>query len=213
MPLNPPPGYTRIAPYLLYEDTAAALEWLPKAFGFHERFRHPVGGRIDHAEMELAGGLIMLATPSTDAYPPATLRSRISARDATISSVNDRSTTPAATWPPTTNSAPRATGSARRTDSHHRNVTLIDKEPSHVFRTFHTMSAQLGSHSIPPGCSNGRTMSFHAASPWLEADRDPTQRDGIVRSFVLPVGAQATEPRPPSSDRAPVPRSIGWRHV
>jgi hypothetical protein len=34
MPRNPPPGYTRIAPYLLYEDTSAALEWLTKAFGF-----------------------------------------------------------------------------------------------------------------------------------------------------------------------------------
>ena len=65
MPRNPPPGYTRIAPYLLYEDTAAALDWLAKAFGFQERFRHPVDGRIDHAEMELAGGLIMLATPGT----------------------------------------------------------------------------------------------------------------------------------------------------
>ena len=74
MPRNPPPGYTRIVPYLLYEDTAAALDWLAKAFGFRERFRHPVGGRIDHAEMEFAGGLIMLATPGTDHRSPRRLR-------------------------------------------------------------------------------------------------------------------------------------------
>jgi PhnB protein len=65
---NPPPGYTRITPYLLYEDTAAALEWLAKAFAFRERFRHPLeDGTIDHAEMEFEGGLIMLATPG-EAY-------------------------------------------------------------------------------------------------------------------------------------------------
>jgi PhnB protein len=73
MPRNPPHGYTRIAPYLLYEDTSAALEWLAKAFGFRERFRHPVDGRIDHAEMEFAGGLIMLATPGTDYRSPRRL--------------------------------------------------------------------------------------------------------------------------------------------
>jgi uncharacterized glyoxalase superfamily protein PhnB len=71
---NPPSGYTRIAPYLLYEDAAAALEWLSNAFGFRERFRHPLDdGRIDHAEMEFDGGLIMLATPGTDYRSPRRL--------------------------------------------------------------------------------------------------------------------------------------------
>jgi PhnB protein len=70
---NPPTGYTRIAPYLLYEDTAAALDWLATAFGFHERFRHPVDGSIDHAEMEFAGGMIMLATPGPDYRCPRRL--------------------------------------------------------------------------------------------------------------------------------------------
>lgn len=73
MPQNPPSGYTRIAPYLLYENPAMALEWLAKAFGFRERFRHPVGGTIDHAEMELGGGLIMLANPGPDYRSPARL--------------------------------------------------------------------------------------------------------------------------------------------
>ncbi len=73
MPGNPPPGYTRVAPYLLYEDAAAALDWLAKAFGFRERFRHPVDGTIDHAEMELDGGLIMLATPGPEYRSPRRL--------------------------------------------------------------------------------------------------------------------------------------------
>jgi uncharacterized glyoxalase superfamily protein PhnB len=71
---NPPHGYTRIAPYLLYEDPAAALEWLARAFGFRERFRHVVEERrIDHAEMEFENGLIMLARPGSDYRSPRRL--------------------------------------------------------------------------------------------------------------------------------------------
>lgn len=74
MPENPPRGYTRVAPYLLYEDTAAALDWLSKAFGFRERFRNTVeDGRIDHAEMQVDDGLIMLATPGTEYRSPRRL--------------------------------------------------------------------------------------------------------------------------------------------
>jgi uncharacterized glyoxalase superfamily protein PhnB len=71
---NPPRGYTRIVPYLLYEDPGAALEWLARAFGFRERFRHVVEeGRIDHAEMEFENGLIMLARPGSDYRSPRRL--------------------------------------------------------------------------------------------------------------------------------------------
>jgi uncharacterized glyoxalase superfamily protein PhnB len=72
---NPPAGYPSVAPYLLYEDPAAALDWLARAFGFRERFRN-VGadGWIDHAEMEVGGGgLIMLAKPSADYRSPRSL--------------------------------------------------------------------------------------------------------------------------------------------
>jgi PhnB protein len=64
---NPPRSYTRVTPYLLYEDPAAALDWLTEAFGFRERFRN-VGedGWIDHAEMEIGDGLLMLAKPGPD---------------------------------------------------------------------------------------------------------------------------------------------------
>jgi uncharacterized glyoxalase superfamily protein PhnB len=60
---NPPRGYPRVAPYLLYEDPAAALEWLGSAFGLRERFRHEFEGVINHAEMVFADGLVMLANP------------------------------------------------------------------------------------------------------------------------------------------------------
>jgi len=74
MPQNPPSGYTRIAPYLLYEDAAAALDWLADAFGFRERFRHPLeDGRVDHAEMEFEGGLVMLATPGGEYRSPRSI--------------------------------------------------------------------------------------------------------------------------------------------
>jgi PhnB protein len=52
-----------IVPYLLYDDAPAALEFLAKAFGFRRRFRMAMpDGRIGHAEMELEGDRIMLAS-------------------------------------------------------------------------------------------------------------------------------------------------------
>lgn len=61
----------KITPYLLYEDCAAALDWLDKAFGFKERLRF-VGqdGSVTHAEMELDGGLIMMGDPGGDFQNP-----------------------------------------------------------------------------------------------------------------------------------------------
>ena len=64
MPKNPPDGMPRITPYLYYEDVAAALDWLAKAYGFRERMRIPgPDGSIAHAEMELADGVIMVGRP------------------------------------------------------------------------------------------------------------------------------------------------------
>jgi uncharacterized glyoxalase superfamily protein PhnB len=71
---NPPRGYPRVAPYLMYEEPAAALDWLVEAFGFEERFRH-VGdaGWIDHAELVVGDGLVMLGKPSEDFRSPRRL--------------------------------------------------------------------------------------------------------------------------------------------
>jgi uncharacterized glyoxalase superfamily protein PhnB len=74
MTANPPPGYPRVAPYLLYEDPAAALNWLASAFGFRERFRNTLeDGTIDHAEMEIEDGLLMLANPGPEYRSPRAL--------------------------------------------------------------------------------------------------------------------------------------------
>jgi uncharacterized glyoxalase superfamily protein PhnB len=61
-------SFPRVIPMIAYEDGAAALDWLAKAFGFRERTRlTSPDGTIGHAEMELGDGVIMLATP-TPAY-------------------------------------------------------------------------------------------------------------------------------------------------
>jgi uncharacterized glyoxalase superfamily protein PhnB len=53
----------RIVPYLTYQDAPAAIEFLCKAFGFTERFRYDdKDGRIGHAELELEGDTLMLAS-------------------------------------------------------------------------------------------------------------------------------------------------------
>jgi uncharacterized glyoxalase superfamily protein PhnB len=68
MPKNPPEDMPRITASIYYEDVAAALDWLAKAFGFRERMRMPgLDGSIMHAEMELADGVIMLGRPN-EAY-------------------------------------------------------------------------------------------------------------------------------------------------
>ena len=56
-----------ITPALFYRDAPAAIAWLEKAFGFRSRLVVPgESGRIDHAEMSLGGGAIMLATAKPD---------------------------------------------------------------------------------------------------------------------------------------------------
>ena len=71
MPANPPENMPRISPYLLYEDVGAALEWLARAFGLKERMRMPgPDGKIVHAEMELADGLVMMGCPGPDYRNP-----------------------------------------------------------------------------------------------------------------------------------------------
>jgi len=49
-----------IFPALRYQDAAAALDWLKKAFGFEEKTVHrDAGGTIQHAVLQLGAGLIM----------------------------------------------------------------------------------------------------------------------------------------------------------
>jgi PhnB protein len=58
---NPPPGYTRVCPYLLYEDAARAVEYLTETFGFEQRLQETGGAGRMHAELVLGeDGLVML---------------------------------------------------------------------------------------------------------------------------------------------------------
>jgi uncharacterized glyoxalase superfamily protein PhnB len=58
---------------LSYEDVAAAIDWLGKAFGFREqgeRFTDQAG-RVTHAELSLDGAVVMLGWPGPDYRSPA----------------------------------------------------------------------------------------------------------------------------------------------
>jgi PhnB protein len=72
MPQNPPEGYPSVMPYLLYEDSDAALEFLVTAFGFTEKVRMTDDeGRVNHAEVQMSEGVIMFGTPPGDYKNPA----------------------------------------------------------------------------------------------------------------------------------------------
>jgi PhnB protein len=64
---NPPEGYPRITPYLLYEDADGALEFLARAFGFREHLRYTEpDGTVSHAEARLEDGVVTLGDPGPD---------------------------------------------------------------------------------------------------------------------------------------------------
>jgi uncharacterized glyoxalase superfamily protein PhnB len=62
-----------IIPMIAYEDGVAAVEFLTRAFGFTEdedqRYMND-DGTVGHAELEMAGDRIMLATPNADYRSP-----------------------------------------------------------------------------------------------------------------------------------------------
>lgn len=63
----------RIFPMLAYRDAPAALEFLSSAFGFEETMRmEGENGTIGHAELEMGGQRLMLASAWRDAgmVPP-----------------------------------------------------------------------------------------------------------------------------------------------
>ena len=77
---NPPPGYPRVSPYLLYEDAPAAVEFLQKTFGFELRLSQIGAAGRTHNELLLGDdGLVMLgqagegfSSPRTlDSFPPS----------------------------------------------------------------------------------------------------------------------------------------------
>jgi len=71
---NPPEGTPRIAPYLLYEEVDAMVDWLVDTFGFTETYRMPgPDGTTVHAEVRLGDGLVMMGNPGPDYRNPMRL--------------------------------------------------------------------------------------------------------------------------------------------
>jgi PhnB protein len=67
-----PEGYHSVTPYLSVDGAAGAIEFYKKAFGATEVMRMSApGGKVGHAEVEIAGSRIMLA----DEYPDMGVRS------------------------------------------------------------------------------------------------------------------------------------------
>src|SRR5437867_2168949 len=57
-------SYPTLSPYLYYEDTAAAMEFLERAFGFRERMRTTNDdGTLSHCEMQFGDAVVMMGTP------------------------------------------------------------------------------------------------------------------------------------------------------
>jgi hypothetical protein len=58
---------------LAYEDAAAAIDWLERAFGFRERPNSRYTdeqGTVGHAELELGDGVIMVSSPTPEYRDP-----------------------------------------------------------------------------------------------------------------------------------------------
>jgi PhnB protein len=57
-----PEGYGAVTPYLIIDGAARAIDFYRKAFGATERMRFDApGGKIGHAEIEIADSVVMLA--------------------------------------------------------------------------------------------------------------------------------------------------------
>ncbi len=63
-----------VTPYLLYEDGAAAMEFLTRAFGFEEVLRsYSPEGRMWHGELRIGDGNVYVGEPGGDYRNPKRL--------------------------------------------------------------------------------------------------------------------------------------------
>jgi uncharacterized glyoxalase superfamily protein PhnB len=57
----PPTGWPRISAGVFYRDASAMIDWLCRAYGFELRLKvEGEGGRVEHSELTLADGVIMV---------------------------------------------------------------------------------------------------------------------------------------------------------
>ena len=67
----------RITPYLLYEDGAAAMDFIRDAFGFEDELRtYSPDGRMWHGELRLGDDVVYVGEPGGDHKSPNTLGQR-----------------------------------------------------------------------------------------------------------------------------------------
>ena len=68
---TPPPGWPRISSSIFYDDAAAAIEWLTRAFGFDVQLKvEDDEGRIAHSQLVFDGGLVMVGQAGLTADRP-----------------------------------------------------------------------------------------------------------------------------------------------
>ena len=63
----------RVVPFIAYENAGAAIDWLSSAFGFVENAGQRYTddrGTVTHAELELDGGHVFVATPAPEYVSP-----------------------------------------------------------------------------------------------------------------------------------------------
>jgi len=71
---NPPFGYPRVSPYLLYEDAPRLIEYLERAFGFQTRSAETGGAGRTHFELLYGDdGLVMVGQAGPGFSSPLTL--------------------------------------------------------------------------------------------------------------------------------------------
>jgi uncharacterized glyoxalase superfamily protein PhnB len=64
---NPPKGWPRISSSIVYADAGKAIDWLCRAFGFEVQLKVAgEAGRVEHSELVLGGGLVMLGDARGD---------------------------------------------------------------------------------------------------------------------------------------------------
>lgn len=64
---EPHKNWPWISSALFYDDAAAAIDWLCKAFGFEVRLKiEGEGGRIEHSELTFGTGVIMVGSTGGD---------------------------------------------------------------------------------------------------------------------------------------------------
>jgi uncharacterized glyoxalase superfamily protein PhnB len=69
MPVTQGTTASPVIPTLRYNDAIAAIGWLCNVFGFERHAVYPgPNGTVDHAELALNGGMIMLGSAKDDAY-------------------------------------------------------------------------------------------------------------------------------------------------